>query len=77
MDLPVSARLRFRLITGADHAALYEMFADPYARSIYPQMADPAEVTKWISWTADNYRRFGFGLWVIEASTAVLSGTVG
>jgi RimJ/RimL family protein N-acetyltransferase len=77
MNLPVSARLRFRRITEDDHAALCEMFADPYARSIYPRMIDPAEVAKWISWTEDNYRRFGFGLWVIETLDGGFVGDCG
>jgi RimJ/RimL family protein N-acetyltransferase len=76
-DLPAAKRLRFRPMTTADHAALCEMFADPYARSIYTQMIDPAEVEKWISWTEDNYRRFGFGLWVIETLDGSFVGDCG
>ena len=62
-------RLLFRLYTSADEEALYEVFADPYARTFYPEMADRARVRAWIDWNLRNYEEFGFGLWAMELKT--------
>ena len=63
-------RLRFREFRVDDAEALYDVFADPYARRFYPQMADPAKIDDWISWNLRVYKAFGFGLWVIEPKDA-------
>ena len=59
-------RLRLRAYTAGDEAALFEVFADAYARSFYPEMADPARVRAWIDWNLRNYEEFGLGLWAME-----------
>ena len=59
-------RLRLRCYVREDAAALFDVFADPYARRFYPQMADMAAADDWISWNLRVYEAFGFGLWVIE-----------
>ena len=59
-------RLRLRAYTTADEAELFEVFADPYARRFYPEMADRAKVRAWIEWNLGNYNEFGFGLWAME-----------
>ena len=59
-------RLRLRAYTTADEAELFEVFADPYARRFYPEMAERANVRAWIEWNLRNYDEFGFGLWAIE-----------
>ena len=64
----VTARLRLREFTAGDEADAFAMFADPYARTFYPQMSDRAKVRDWIQWNLRNYQEFGFGLWVIERS---------
>ena len=58
-------RLRLRA-TPADQEALFEVFADPYARRFYPEMADPARIKAWIDWSLGNYKELGFGLWAME-----------
>ena len=63
-------RLRLRCYVREDAAALFDVFADPYARRFYPQMADPAAVEDWISWNLRVYEAFGFGLWVVEPKDA-------
>ncbi len=63
-------RLRLRAFRADDAEALYDVFADPYARRFYPQMADPAKVEDWIAWNLRVYDTFGFGLWVIEPKDA-------
>jgi RimJ/RimL family protein N-acetyltransferase len=60
-------RLNFRRYTPADLDAVFDLFSDPYARQFYPQMADRGRAREWITWNLDNYERYGFGLWVIEA----------
>jgi RimJ/RimL family protein N-acetyltransferase len=45
---------------------LFDVFADPYARRFYPEMADRAKVRAWIDWNLRNYDEFGFGLWAME-----------
>jgi [ribosomal protein S5]-alanine N-acetyltransferase len=67
MPLPIQTeRLRLRPYTLADEAALFKVFADPYARTFYPQMADLLKVRDWIEWNLRNYYEFGFGLWAME-----------
>ena len=61
-------RLRLRTYTSADEKALFEVFADPYARRFYPAMADSNAVRAWIDWNLRNYEQFGFGLWAMELS---------
>ncbi|HYO81548.1 MAG TPA: GNAT family N-acetyltransferase [Bryobacteraceae bacterium] len=61
-----TGRLRLRAFTSADESPLFEVFADPYARRFYPQMADPARVKAWINWNLRNYDELGFGLWAME-----------
>jgi ribosomal-protein-alanine N-acetyltransferase len=65
-EIPRTERLRLREYTHADEARLFGVFADPYARRFYPEMAERANVRKWIEWNLRNYDEFGFGLWAIE-----------
>lgn len=62
-------RLRLRAYTEADEAELFDVFADPYARRFYPEMADRAKVRAWIEWNLRSYEEFGFGLWAMELKT--------
>lgn len=64
--MPETARLRFRRLTPDDRDQLFEMFADPYARTFYPEMFDPENVRRWIEWNLRNYEEHGFGLWAVE-----------
>ena len=54
----------------ADEALLFEVFNDAEARAIYPEMADPAHVRRWIEWNLENYDQLGFGLWALELKTS-------
>jgi RimJ/RimL family protein N-acetyltransferase len=62
-------RLLLRAYVPSDQAALFEVFADPYARTFYPEMADPERVRAWIDWNLRNYDELGFGLWAMELRT--------
>jgi RimJ/RimL family protein N-acetyltransferase len=59
-------RLGLRPYVVSDAAALFEVFADPYAAKFYPTMSDPEQVRKWIEWNLRNYEEHGFGLWAVE-----------
>ena len=73
-----TARLRMLPLTLADEAALFEVFADADARTVYPDMAAPEKIRGWIEWNLRNYQQFGFGLWAIELkSTGQLIGDCG
>jgi len=65
MPAPTS-RLRFREMTKADlpHIAALDVAAT----------RGPAG---WIEWNIDNYREFGFGLWVIETHAGEFVGDCG
>src|SRR5215831_19240949 len=64
--VPEADRLRMRPYSLDDERALYEVFADPYARTFYPEMADSKNVRAWIEWNIRNYDELGFGLWAVE-----------
>jgi ribosomal-protein-alanine N-acetyltransferase len=78
LEVLTTRRLRLRRYSPADEAALYEVFADPYARRFYPEMEDPANVRGWIQWNLRNYETYGFGLWAMERrESPVLIGDCG
>lgn len=76
-DAPQTDRIRFRRYTFDDADALFQVFADPYARRFYPQMEDPAKVLKWIEWNLDNYQQHGFGMWALEDQAGKFLGDCG
>jgi RimJ/RimL family protein N-acetyltransferase len=43
------------------------MLADDYARRFYPPRPGEDLAARWVAWNLRNYRRHGFGLWVVEA----------
>ena len=65
-EAPEAERVRLRPYSLDDERALYEVFTDPYARTFYPEMADPNTVRAWIEWNLRNYDELGFGLWAVE-----------
>jgi len=65
-EMPETERLRLRPYSLEDEAGLFDVFADPYARIFYPEMADPKNVRAWIDWNLRNYDELGFGLWAVE-----------
>ena len=59
-------RLILRRYTMADFDALYEILSDPETMAHYPKPYDEAGVRRWLSWSLDNYEKYGFGLWAVE-----------
>ncbi len=59
-------RLILREYTEDDFAALYALLSDPVTMQHYPKPYDENGTRRWLTWSLDNYRRYGFGLWAIE-----------
>ena len=59
-------RLILREYTPEDFDKLSEILSDPETMSHYPKPYDEAGVRRWIDWSMDNYRKYGFGLWALE-----------
>lgn len=58
-------RLILRDMTENDYDSLHAILTDPETMQHYPKPYDDAGVHRWLSWTADNYARHGFGLWAV------------
>jgi RimJ/RimL family protein N-acetyltransferase len=56
-------RLILREYTQADYDALSAILTDPETMQYYPRPYDAAGVQRWLDWSFDNYRKYGFGLW--------------
>lgn len=56
-------RLILREYEQADFDALYPILSDPETMRYYPKPYDEKGVQRWLDWSLDNYRRYGFGLW--------------
>lgn len=63
---PPTRRLRFREYTPDDAGFVGELFADSQAGRFYPSMDTETAQRGWVEWNLSNYRKNGFGLWVIE-----------
>ena len=71
-------RLRLRKFTMDDFASVFEMYSDPETMAHYPKPYDEAGVRRWIHWSLENYRQYGFGLWaMIRKDTGEMIGDCG
>ena len=59
-------RLILREYTMDDFDALYEILSDPETMKHYPKPYDEAGTNRWLTWSLNNYKEYGFGLWAIE-----------
>ncbi|MDQ0483804.1 GNAT family N-acetyltransferase [Guptibacillus hwajinpoensis] len=59
-------RLLIREMEEKDCEYLFEIFSDKEAMKYYPMLKDRKETVKWIQWTRDHYKKYGFGLWIVE-----------
>ena len=59
-------RLVLREYTQADFDGLYEILSDLETMRHYPKPYDKAGTQRWLDWSFDNYKNYGFGLWAIE-----------
>ena len=59
-------RLVLREYTQEDFNALYAILSDPETMRYYLKPYDEAGTQRWLDWSFDNYRKYSFGLWVME-----------
>lgn len=58
-------RLILREYAESDFENLYEILSDPVTMRHYPRPYDRAGTRRWLDWSFQNYRRYGFGLWAV------------
>lgn len=59
-------RLLLREYTYQDFEDLSQILTDPETMKHYPKPYDEAGVKRWLDWSLNNYKEYGFGLWAIE-----------
>jgi RimJ/RimL family protein N-acetyltransferase len=59
-------RLLLREYTPEDFDGLYAILSDPETMKHYPKPYDDKGTMRWLNWSFDNYKTYGFGLWAIE-----------
>ena len=59
-------RLILREYVPDDFDALYAILSDPETMKHYPTPYDKNGTIRWLNWSFDNYKKYGFGLWAIE-----------
>ena len=59
-------RLLLREYTPEDFDGLYAILSDPETMKYYPKPYDDKGTMRWLNWSFDNYKTYGFGLWAIE-----------
>lgn len=59
-------RLILREYRMDDFDDLYALLSDPVTMQHYPRPYDENGTLRWLNWSLDNYRKYGFGLWAME-----------
>lgn len=59
-------RLVFREYRQDDFDDLFAILSDAETMKHYPKPYDKNGVQRWLDWSFDNYRKYGFGLWALE-----------
>ena len=59
-------RLILREYVPGDFDALHAILSDPVTMQHYPKPYDESGTHRWLSWSFDNYARYGYGLWAVE-----------
>ena len=71
-------RLLLREYTMDDFDALYEIISDPEIMRHYPAPYDEKGTLRWLTWSLDNYAKYGFGLWAaVRKDTGEFIGDCG
>ncbi len=58
-------RLILRELSHDDFDTLYDILSDFETMKYYPSPYDKNGVERWINWSIENYKTFGFGLWAV------------
>jgi len=77
MQVLRTARLTLREMTVADLDDMAALLGDPQVMRYYPSPKSRDEAKAWIDWNLDNYRRYGFGLWVAQTLDGAFVGDCG
>lgn len=73
-----TGRLILREYTKDDYNALYAILSDPVTMQHYPKPYDEKGTRRWIDWSLENYRTYGFGLWaLVRKDTGAFIGDCG
>ena len=59
-------RLVLREYTPEDFDGLYAILSDSETMKHYPKPYDEKGTMRWLNWSFDNYKTYGFGLWAVE-----------
>ena len=71
-------RLILREYTQEDFNDLLSILSDPETMKYYPKPYDEKGCQRWLDWSFNNYKTFGFGLWAVQLkSTGEFLGDCG
>lgn len=56
---------------------LAALLGDPTVMTFYPAPMTRDEAAGWITWNQGNYRRYGYGLWILESRDGAFVGDCG
>ncbi|MBR5125045.1 MAG: GNAT family N-acetyltransferase [Clostridia bacterium] len=59
-------RLLLSEYTPEDFNDLYALLSDPVTMKHYPKPYDEKGTKRWLEWSFNNYKTYGFGLWAIR-----------
>ena len=59
-------RLILREYLPEDFCPLYALLSDPITMAHYPKPYNEDGTRRWLAWSMDNYKTYGFGLWAVE-----------
>ena len=58
-------RLLLREYTLDDFPWLFDILSDPETMKHYPRPYDKNGTMRWLNWSLDHYKTYGFGLWAV------------
>lgn len=70
-------RLRFREMCPSDLDEMAALLGDPTVMAYYSAAMTREEAAGWIAWNQDNYRKHGFGLWILSSPDGDFVGDCG
>ncbi len=59
-------RLLIRKMNMNDYEALKLILCDPVTMQFWPKPFSPEQVKNWINRNVENYKKYGFGRWIVE-----------
>lgn len=65
MKILETKRLIIREYSMDDFNDLYKLLSDPVTMKYYPKAYDEIGTKRWIDWSLQNYKKYGFGWWAL------------